>query len=112
MKKPTFACAAAVVLSIGACTSKPQTPAQRGRQAYMSNCIVCHGVNPNLPGSQGPAIAGSSRELVEARVLHVSYPPGYKPKRPTHAMRPFPQLKDHIDDLTAFLDQAAKDQSK
>ncbi len=105
MKRPAIACAAVIVLSLGACTSKPQTPAQRGRQVYMTNCIVCHNVDPNLPGSQGPAIAGSSRELVEARVLHVSYPPGYKPKRTTHAMRALPQLIGRIDDLMAFLNQ-------
>jgi mono/diheme cytochrome c family protein len=112
MKNPIFVWAAALLLSIGACTSKPQTPAERGRQIYMSNCVVCHNANPSLPGSQGPPIAGSSRELVEARVLHVSYPPGYKPKRTTHAMSAFPQLKGHIDDLTAFLDQAAKNQHR
>lgn len=112
MRGPIMVWTAAVVLSAGACTSKPQTPAERGRQVYMSNCIVCHGVNPSLPGSQGPPIAGSSRDLVEARLLHLSYPPGYKPKRTTHAMRAFPELKGHIDDLTAFLDQAGKTQSK
>ena len=63
--------------------------------------------DPNLPGSQGPPIAGSPRELVEARVLHLSYPPGYTPKRTTHAMRTFPQLAGHIDEITAFLAEAA-----
>jgi mono/diheme cytochrome c family protein len=91
-----------------ACNSKPPTPADRGRRIYMSNCVVCHNPDPNQPGSQGPAIAGSSRELLEARVLHLSYPPGYKPKRTTHAMRAFPQLAGHIDDLHAFLAQAAE----
>lgn len=87
--------------------SVPQTPAQRGRIVYMTNCVVCHNRNPNLPGSQGPPIAGSSRKLVQDRVLHLSYPPGYTPKRKTHAMRAFPQLAGEIDNLTAFL-QAAK----
>jgi mono/diheme cytochrome c family protein len=91
--------------------SAPQTPAQRGRIVYMTNCVVCHNPNPNLPGSQGPAIAGSSRALVEARVLHLSYPPGYTPKRKTHAMRAFPQLAGEIGNLTAFL-QSAKEGNK
>ncbi len=80
---------------------------QRGRVIYMTNCVVCHNADPNLPGSQGPPIAGSSRELVEARVLHLSYPPGYTPKRKTHAMRAIPTLAPEIGNITAFL-QAAK----
>lgn len=102
----------AAVLLAGACTSKPLTPAGRGRQVYMTNCVVCHNPDPNLPGSQGPPIAGSSRELVQARLLHLSYPPGYKPKRATHAMRALPQLAGKVDDLTAFLAEAAKNHSK
>lgn len=87
---------------------KPMTPAEQGRIVYMTNCVICHNANPNLPGSQGPPIAGSSRELVYDRVIFLKYPPGYTPKRATHAMRALPQLKDRIDDLTAFLAEAAK----
>jgi len=74
----------------------------------MTNCVVCHNADPNLPGSQGPPIAGSPRELVYDRVLLLKYPDGYTPKRTTHAMRALPQLKDRIDDLTAFLAEAAQ----
>jgi mono/diheme cytochrome c family protein len=74
-----------------------------GRQVFLINCASCHNINPNLDGSVGPAIAGSSRALVEARVLHQTYPPGYTPKRTTHLMRPLPWLAPKIDDLTAFL---------
>jgi hypothetical protein len=72
---------------------------------------VCHNADPNKPGSQGPEIAGASRELLEARVMHATYPPGYKPKRNSHAMLPLPHLAGKIDDLTAFL-AAAKDEKK
>ena len=82
-----------------------------GRKAYMANCALCHNTNPNLPGSLGPPIAGAPRQLVEARVLHRSYPPGYKPQRGTHLMRPLPWLAPKIDDLTAFL-AYAKNQPK
>ncbi len=112
MQRSKLASAVALALLVAACNSKPQTPAERGRQIYMTNCVVCHNTDPNLPGSQGPAIGDSSRELVEDRVLHLTYPAGYKPKRTTHAMRAMPQLAGHIDDLTAFLDQAAKNKSK
>ena len=100
-----------LAIALAACGPKKEmTPAERGRIVYMTNCVVCHNANPNLAGSQGPPIAGSSRELVYDRVLFVKYPPGYKPKRTTHAMRPLPQLKDRIDDIVAFLDDAAKNQ--
>lgn len=96
----------AAIAAFAAC-SKPgpaSTPAvTSGRQVYMANCASCHNSNPSLNGAVGPAIAGSPRELVEARVLHQSYPPGYKPKRTTHLMRKLPWLAPKIDDLTAFL---------
>jgi mono/diheme cytochrome c family protein len=99
----------ALAVAAAACgKSQPLTPAQQGRIVYMTNCVVCHNPNPSLDGSQGPAIAGSSRELIEDRVLHLSYPPSYHPKRTTHAMRALPQLAGQIDNLAAFLDQAKK----
>jgi mono/diheme cytochrome c family protein len=104
---------ALAILAIGssACgPSKPQTPAEKGRIVYMTNCVVCHNPNPNLAGSQGPPIAGSSRELIEDRVLYLKYPPDYKPKRNTHAMRAMPFLKNQIDNLYAFLQEAAQQQ--
>lgn len=75
----------------------------RGKGVYMSNCIACHNPDAALAGSIGPAIAGSSLELVQARVLTRAYPPGYKPQRDTEVMPDFPQLKDDIPALHAYL---------
>lgn len=98
---------------LGAC-SKPQTQDSKavatGRQIYLANCASCHNTNPNLEGPTGPPIAGSSRELVEARVLHRTYPAGYHPKRSTHVMRPLPWLAPNIGDLVAFLASAKQPQ--
>ncbi len=47
---------------------------------------------------------------MEARVLHQSYPPGYKPKRTTHLMRALPWLAPEIDNITAFLADAKQNQ--
>jgi mono/diheme cytochrome c family protein len=110
MRARTFALAMLAIASAGCGPSKPQSPAEKGRIVYMTNCVVCHNPNPNLAGSQGPPIAGSSRELIEDRVLYLKYPPGYKPKRSTHAMRAMPFLKNQIDNLTAFLQEAAQQQ--
>jgi mono/diheme cytochrome c family protein len=103
-------CGFAAVALAAACNSKPPDPVEKGRMVYITNCVVCHNPNPNLPGSQGPAVAGASQSLLEARLLHLGYPPGYRPQRKTHAMRAFPQLKNHIGDLYTFL-AAAKQSS-
>jgi mono/diheme cytochrome c family protein len=97
-------------LALNAC-AKPapltaSTAVAEGRRVFAVNCSSCHNINPNLDGAVGPAIAGSSRALVEARVLNQSYPVGYKPKRPTHLMRALPWLAPKIDDLSAFLQTA------
>ena len=76
---------------------------ERGRKVYLANCTACHNTDPGLPGAIGPAVAGSQRALIEARVLRAEYPPGYTPKRPTHAMVALPQLAGSIDDLAAYL---------
>jgi cytochrome c oxidase subunit 2 len=83
--------------------------AAKGKQVYMSVCIACHGPDPAKDGPLGPAIAGSQRELIEARVMNgnanfdKSYPPGYKAKRDTRIMAPFPHLANDIDNLAVFL---------
>jgi mono/diheme cytochrome c family protein len=80
--------------------------AQQGHEAYRSICITCHNGVPSQDGAVGPAIAGSSRELIEAKVLRGEYPPGYTPKRDTHAMPRFEYMADQIDALTAYLAEA------
>ena len=79
--------------------------AAKGKKIYIANCIACHNLDPSKDGAIGPANKGSSRALVEARVLRGKYPKGYKPKRTTKLMPPLPHLKPHIDDLTAFLNK-------
>jgi len=76
---------------------------QRGRAVFLANCIACHNNDPSKDGSIGPAIAGSSKELIEARVLSTSYPANYKPKRPTKVMPQFPFLKEELPYLAAYL---------
>ena len=108
-----------VVMGVGCTKSQPTTPASgaaaespsvieeklvaHGKSVYQTYCISCHNLNPTLDGAVGPALAGSSRELVEARILHGTYPDGYKPKRMTGVMPQFPQLKDEVAALAAFL---------
>ena len=80
--------------------------AQEGRRIYANVCIACHNGDPTRDGSLGPAIAGSPRELLEARVVRGEYPPGYTPKRPTASMPRFESLADQVDALAAYLVEA------
>lgn len=100
--------AALAALVLAGCHPKPVTPLDRGRIVYMTKCVECHNRDPNLAGVKGPPIAGSSEELIEARALRLSYPPGYKPKRTTHQMRKMPNLKPEIPNLALFLQAAQK----
>jgi len=79
--------------------------AVRGKRVYMSTCTQCHNSDPSRDGPVGPAIKGASEALIEARILHRAYPPGYTPKRKTTTMTAFPYLKSAIPDLAAFLSQ-------
>jgi len=87
---------------LGAC-AEDRSPAGRGKALYLAQCIACHNSDPSKPGPLGPPVNGAAQELLEAKVLRGSYPPGYTPKRDTAIMPPQPQLAPHIQDLAAFL---------
>jgi mono/diheme cytochrome c family protein len=102
---------ALAVFSLACSRSGPgatQGAAQRGATVYANVCTTCHAADPKLDGSIGPAVAGASRELLEARLMRGGYPPGYTPKRPSHAMPPYPYLEQQIDDLAAYLAEATR----
>jgi mono/diheme cytochrome c family protein len=96
---------AAAALALAACSRESLSPeAEHGRRVYMSQCTVCHAADPSQPGPVGPEIRGSSRELLEAKVLRGAYPAGYKPKRSTAVMPPQDQVAaGDIPALAAFL---------
>lgn len=106
---PTRAAVVAALLAFAGCSGgdadEPDTAVSRGERTYKNVCLACHAADPKLDGSLGPAIAGSSRELIEARVVHGSYPEGYTPKRNSQMMPKMPHLAGAIDDLTAYLNQ-------
>lgn len=97
------------VLMMAACSdddgaqSETKRDVKRGRAVFLANCVACHNNDPSRDGPIGPAIRGSSRELLLARVLSTNYPPNYRPKRPTKIMPQFPFLKDEIPYLAAYL---------
>ena len=98
-----------VMVEQGQPVSGPTDPlAQRGYDIYRRVCQACHNANPLLDGAggstPGPAIAGSSLELLQARVLRNEYPAGYKPKRDTRNMTAFPDLAAEIPAIAAFLE--------
>jgi hypothetical protein len=48
-------------------------------------------------------VKGSPRELLEAKVVNGTYPPGYTPKRPTKVMVPLPAVASEIPALAEYL---------
>lgn len=94
----------ALAVAVGGCSEGGLSPvAERGRQTYLANCVACHNTDPAQPGPVGPALKGSPRELLEAKVLNGSYPPGYTPKRPTKVMVPLPAVAPEIAALAEYL---------
>jgi mono/diheme cytochrome c family protein len=94
----------ALAVALGGCSDSGLSPvAERGRQTYLAHCVACHNTDPSQPGPVGPPIKGSSRELLEAKVVSGTYPPGYTPKRPTKVMVPIPAVAPGIASLAEYL---------
>lgn len=79
---------------------------KKGKALHVSVCSTCHNVNPRLPGATGPAIYGSSLELLKRKVLHQKYPEGYRPKRKTTEMPAFVEFEKDISAIHIFLNQS------
>lgn len=92
---------------LAASCSTVSGPAARGEAIYKRLCATCHDVDPSRdrPGSfGGPPVTGSSRELLEAKVVGNQYPDGYSPKRPTQFMLPLSGVTPAmLDELAAYL---------
>ncbi len=98
------ALAALAALALAGCgTGEGDGAAARGRTVYLAQCTACHATDPRQPGPVGPPVQGASRALLEARILHAGYPPGYTPKRSSAVMQAMPQLAPSIPDLAAYL---------
>jgi len=87
----------------GSVPGKGAGSADLGRQVYLARCTACHNPDPSKDGRVGPAVKGSTLELVRTRVLWAAYPQGYSPKRRTRIMPPQPDLVSRIADLAAYL---------
>jgi mono/diheme cytochrome c family protein len=81
----------------------PEELIEAGRSVYNANCIACHSLDPTKDGALGPAVAGSSLALLDARVLRAEYPEGYEAKRPTRVMIALPHLEPRLIELAAYL---------
>ncbi len=76
---------------------------KRGKVVYETVCTACHARAVGEDGPVGPAIAGASLELLQAKVLRNEYPAGYTPKRDTKAMVPFPHVEPDLAAIHAYL---------
>lgn len=103
MTKPAPAAPAPSPVVPAVDTRTPEELVEAGRGTYNGNCIACHSVDPTQDGALGPAVSGSSLELLTARILHSEYPEGYTPKRPSRLMVPLPHLEERLPELEAYL---------
>jgi mono/diheme cytochrome c family protein len=96
---------ALVAAPLASCSQEPKlsAEAERGRQIYQSQCIACHNADPSRPGPVGPEVRPSSADVLRAKVVDGTYPPGYTPKRPTKLMQPMPHLANDIPALAEYL---------
>lgn len=89
------------------CKEENLTPEQKllsqGKGLYVANCSACHNQNPAIDGAVGPAIKGSNFELLKARIVSGTYPPGYTPKRPSQLMTRLPLKDEQIRSIEAYL---------
>lgn len=80
---------------------------EKGKLVYAAQCTACHNSNPKEPGMIGPAVAGSSAELLRYRVVLGQFPPGYTPKPAPSGgqihMPPLPFLEPDLPALHAYL---------
>ena len=104
---PAALLAASAAELLSACNRKDAASADpavsKGKALYFTHCIACHSANPAVDGTLGPAIKGSGLDLLKARVLQGTYPPGYTPKRETKIMRRLPLTEADVEALHAFL---------
>jgi mono/diheme cytochrome c family protein len=102
--RPVRLAVMALAVAVSGCSESGLSPsAERGRQVYLAHCIACHSTDPAQPGPVGPPLKGASRELLEAKTLKGTYPPGYTPKRPTQIMVPIPAVAPDIAALADYL---------
>ena len=99
-----LAVALPLALFVASCGKRePKSDAEKGRTLYSLHCTACHNPDPSRDGSLGPAVKGASLELLQARIVHGTYPPGYAPKRSTQVMQKLPLQPEEIQALHAFL---------
>ncbi len=103
-------CAAALLAATAAgCNKREELPPaeaelRKGRTLYSLRCASCHHpADPRRDGGLGPAVAGSSLELLDAKLNRGTYPEGYTPKRPTSVMQRLPATPEELAALHAFL---------
>lgn len=101
-----------VVAEVGPASEKLSPELERGKLLYKTNCLQCHNKDPNIKGAVGPEIIDAPLEVMTSKVMTSHYPnplpPGFVPKRKSHAMRAIPKLKDEIPLIWAYVQSVKK----
>lgn len=94
---------------------KDMTPEQlvaHGATIYNKTCIACHNKDPNIDGKIGPRMVDAPFEVMEVKVITGRYPDvlpaGFVPKRDTKQMLKFPNLKEDVPAIHAYVQSLKK----
>lgn len=77
--------------------------ADEGEVIYKTVCSKCHNINPTKPGSIGPELFTTPKEVFKTKVITGTYPASYKPKRKTRIMPRFKNLTNKIDSIYNYI---------
>ena len=80
-----------------------QVSIQEGKRVYLTTCVTCHNSNPHKPGSIGPDLYTTPREVFQSKVPSGLYPKGYTPKRKTRVMPKFKHLTNKVDAIYNYI---------
>lgn len=98
--------------NVGTVVKADPTTLDKGKRLYMANCIQCHNRDPNIKGPIGPEMVDAPLYVMTSKVMTSKYPdplpPGFVPKRKSHAMRAIPKLKNDIPAIHAWVQSVKK----
>lgn len=104
----TLIVASLLMTDVSIKTEQTKSSIQEGKRIYTTTCMKCHNANPHKPGSIGPDLYSTPKEVFATKIVHGMYPEGYTPKRKTRVMPKFKNLEGKVDSIHEYVKSIAK----